>query len=593
MCLRRGSGTTEEQVEYYRMAIEDYERMRSARADAEKRAAALIRLQEASAGLLLLGDGTLRHDRLIEILCHVTGAPRGAFWGLDEPRPGVRILISRGTYGFRRIPRNETDRRMAEIMERIDLDSDHPVARAARSMALVAVPDTRADALWREISGIWNRTGIRSMLAVPLRARGRLLGIVGLSWHEVERCSDEETIKTAEVIANQVAAVLDTAALVDELSRANRLKDEFLATLSHELRNPLNVIVGYAEVLTRSPEAQRVPVVRQAADAIRRNALAQAQLVSDLLDLSRLQTGKLAIHRQSVALVPLLADAVEAVRADAEAKGVALEVKPAEESLLVEADAVRVRQILWNLLHNAVKFTPGGGRVVVRLHQEGERARLEVEDTGLGLDPDFLPDLFEMFRQAEAGSSRRYGGLGIGLALVRQLVELHGGEVRAESEGLGRGARFTVWLPLRRFSGEAAAAPPGEAGSLAGVRVLVVDDSEDTVWMLTRLLETEGAEIAAATSGPEALRLAGEADFDLVLSDLSMPGMDGYDLLRELRLRPRTAEVPVLALTGFGQAEDAERTRTAGFSAHLSKPVELQKLLEAVRGVMGKRGGWR
>jgi two-component system CheB/CheR fusion protein len=572
------------------MAIEEYERMRSARVEAEKRAAALIRLQEASVGLLLLGGETLRHDRLIEILCHVTGAPRGAFWDFEEVLPGASVLVSRGTYGFRRTPRNETDRRMAEIMERIDLDSDHPVARAARSMTLIAVPDTRADALWQEISGIWNRTGIRSMLAVPLRARGRLLGVVGLSWHEVDRCSDEETVNTAEVIANQVAATLDTAALVEELSRVNRLKDEFLATLSHELRNPLNVIVGYSEVLCRSPEAQRVPVVHQAADAIRRNALAQAQLVSDLLDLSRLQTGKLAIHPQSVALVPLLGDAAEAVRSDAEAKGVALECGPADESLVVEADAVRVRQILWNLLHNAVKFTPEGGRVTVRLSREGERARLEVEDTGLGLAPHFLPDVFEMFRQAEAGPSRRHGGLGIGLALVRQLVELHGGDVRAESEGLGKGARFTVWLPLRRSPGEVSVAAPGEAGSLAGVRVLVVDDSEDTVWMLTRLLETEGAEVFAALSGPEALRLAEETDLDLVLSDLSMPEMDGYELLRELRVRPGTAEVPVLALTGFGQAEDAERTLAAGFSAHLSKPVELETLLEVVRGVMGRGG---
>jgi signal transduction histidine kinase len=570
------------------MAIEEFERMRSARAEAEKRAAALIRLQEASVGLLLLGNETLSHDRLIEILCHVTGAPRGAFWGLDEVRPGATVLVSRGTYGFRRTPRNETDRKMAEIMERIDLDSHHPVARAARSMALVALPDTRADALWQEISGIWNRTGIRSMLAVPLRARGRLLGVVGLSWHEVDRCSDDDTVNTAEVIANQIAATLDTSVLVEELSRANRLKDEFLATLSHELRNPLNVIVGYAEVLSRSSEAQQGGVVRQAADAIRRNALAQAQLVSDLLDLSRLQTGKLAIHHQPVALVPLLADAAEAVRADADAKGVVLEIEPADESLLVEADPVRVRQILWNLLHNAVKFTPEGGRVTVRLGLEGAQARLEVEDTGLGMDPTFLPDVFEMFRQAVVGPSRRQGGLGIGLALVRQLVELHGGRVRAESEGVGKGARFTVWLPLRRSPVEATDSASGGAGGLAGLRVLVVDDSEDTVWMLARLLETEGAEVVAATSGPEALRLAGETDLDLVLSDLSMPGMDGYELLRELRVRPATAEVPVLALSGFDQAEDARRTQAAGFSAHLSKPIELERLLEVVRGVMGR-----
>jgi signal transduction histidine kinase len=425
-----------------------YEKMRAARQEAERRALALMRLQEASVGLLILDSEAPTHDRLIEILCHVTDAPRGIYWLLDTARAEEPALVSRGSYGFRRTPRNETDLRMQELMQRIELDSVHPVSRAARAMSVVALPDTRSDQAWIEVSSVWGRTGIRSVLAVPLRARGRLLGVVALCWHEVDRCLDEATINTAEVMANQVAAALDTAALVDELSRANRLKDQFLATLSHELRNPLNVILGSSEVLAHDPEAQRIPAVRQAADAIRRNAVVQAQLVSDLLDLSRLQTGKLAINRQPVALSALIGDGIETVRADAAAKRIALRVERPEEPLLAEADPVRVQQIAWNLVSNAVKFTPEGGTVGVRLEREGDCARLTVEDTGQGMDPEFLPDVFEMFRQADASMNPRHGGMGIGLALVRQLVDLHGGRVRAESEGAGHGSRFTVWLPL-------------------------------------------------------------------------------------------------------------------------------------------------
>jgi len=556
-------------------------------AETERRNEALVRLQEASVGLLSVGEAP-SHDRLIEILCHVTGAPRGVYWLLDGPAAGA--LGARGMYGVRRTPRNDTDQRMQELLLRVELASDHPVARAARTMSPVALTDTDADRSWAEFSSLWGRTGIRSLLAVPLRARGRLLGVVALFWREPGRAGDEAVVKTAEVIANQVAAALDTAALVAELSRASRLKDEFLATLSHELRNPLNVIAGYAEILVRDPETQRLPVARRAAEAIRRNARVQTQLISDLLDLSRLQTGKLALECHPVSLATLVAEAAETLRAEAEARGIALRVERAGDAALAQADPVRVQQIVWNLVQNAVKFTPDGGEVTVRLEREGEEARLTVEDTGQGMDPAFLSDVFEMFRQADTGASRHYGGLGIGLALVRQLAELHGGRVRAESDGEGQGSRLSVWLPLLAAGPEAPAAGVGpRAGSLANVRVLVVDDSDDTTVMLRQLLQFAGAEVATAASGAEALRLAEGRDFDVVVSDLAMPGMDGYELLRELRSRPRTAGVPALAVTGFGQSEDAARTRAAGFSAHLAKPVEIGSLVEAALAALGQR----
>jgi signal transduction histidine kinase/CheY-like chemotaxis protein len=564
-----------------------YDEMRSARLEAERRSDALVRLQEASVGLLILENEAPTHDRLIEILCHVTGAPRGVYWLLDEKAPGGPALLSKGTYGFRRVPRNDTDRRLAELMARIDLASGHPVARAARSMSLVALPDTRVDEAGDEVSAVWDKTGIRSVLAVPLRARGRVLGVVLLSWRDAGKCSDEATLRTAEVIANQVAAALDTAALVEELSRANRLKDEFLATLSHELRNPLNVIVGYSEILARHPETRAASGVRHAVEVIQRNAATQARLVSDLLDLSRLQTGKLAIHPQLVELGSLVSEALAAVKPDATFNRVELDLELPDEPLLAAVDPVRVRQILWNLLDNAVKFTPPGGRVAVRLAAEGHEARLSVEDTGKGIDAAFLSDVFEMFRQADSGLSRRHGGLGIGLALVRQLVELHGGRVRAESAGPGRGALFSVWLPCERAPAETAESAPRaarhEGGTLANVRVLVVDDSQDTTRMLAQLLTIEGADVATAGSGAEALSLAAEASFDVILSDISMPEMDGYELLQALRARPRTAAIPAIAITGFGQDEDAERARAAGFAAHLTKPVQVSRLIEEVR----------
>ncbi|HEV8578928.1 MAG TPA: GAF domain-containing sensor histidine kinase [Thermoanaerobaculia bacterium] len=441
---------------------------RVARLEAEREA--LVRLQEASAGLLGLEGEAPSHDRLIEILCHVTGAPRGVYWLLEEPSSGLSTLVARGMYGVRRTPRNDVDRRMHELLLRVELTSDHPVARSARTLSPVTLRDTRATDGWPEFSAVWDRTGIRSLLAVPLRARGRLLGVVALSWREANRCADESVVRTAEVIANQVALALDTAALLEELSRANRLKDEFLATLSHELRHPLNVVVSYAEILAGDPEAQRLPVVRKAAEFIRRNALTQERLIADLLDLSRLQTGKLAIHRQPLQLAPLFADAAETVRAETDLKRIELRVQLTEEPLVVEADPVRVQQIVWNLVQNAVKFTPESGRVTLRLERAGSEAKLVVEDTGQGLEPGLLPDVFEMFRQADARTSRRHGGLGIGLALVRQLVELHGGRVLAESDGPGRGARFTVWLPLAltpptpSLPTPPSPLPPGERG---------------------------------------------------------------------------------------------------------------------------------
>ena len=377
--------------------------------------------------------------------------------------------------------------------------------------------------------------------------------------------------------------------LLRELERADRLKDEFLATLSHELRNPLNTIIGNAEILLRSPQTGHLPLVHRAAETIHRNASSQARLINDLLDLSRLRTGKLALDRQVIVLAPVLADAVESVRATARARRITVDVRLSQEPLMAEADAVRLEQIVWNLLNNALKFTPDGGKVTLSLEREQNQAKLMVEDNGQGIESDFLPHIFEMFRQEDAQTTKQQGGMGIGLALVRQLAELHGGRVEAESAGAGQGARFTVHLPLYQAKPkmEWAALQAGNA-NLAGLNILVVDDTLDSVEMMRFLLEMEGAQVTTATSGAEALRQTAKADFDLIISDISMPGMDGYELIERLRLEARTADVPAIALTGFGRPEDAERAHQAGFTTHLTKPLNFGQLLNIARITLKK-----
>ena len=378
----------------------------------------------------------------------------------------------------------------------------------------------------------------------------------------------------------------------EEAEAANRLKDEFLATLSHELRNPLNVVIGYSEILRRSEDVSNTGFVSRAAEVIRRNALAQSQLVSDLLDLSRLQMGKLAINHQPVSLLTIITDALETVKTEAETRKISLKLNASRDPFMVDGDPVRLGQIAWNLLNNAVKFTGAGGEITISLLAEGTGAQFVVQDTGQGIAPEFLPCVFEIFRQGDASSSRRQGGLGIGLALVKQLVELHGGVVKADSEGVGRGAKFSVWLPLREVeAGTSVNATKMEMGALEGQRILVVDDSSETTDMLSKLLEMDGAEVQTARGGMEALALAGQSDFDLVISDISMPEMDGYQLLQQLRQLPQMAKVPALALTGFGRVSDIDRAHSVGFIQHFTKPLDIDKLLGSVRELTNNHNG--
>jgi two-component system CheB/CheR fusion protein len=303
-------------------------------------------------------------------------------------------------------------------------------------------------------------------------------------------------------------------------------------------------------------------------------------LIRDLLELSRLRSGKLTLNCETVSLMTAVNNAFETVRTDAQAKKIEIEISAPPEPLFVEGDLLRLEQVVWNLLANAVKFTPAGGKVSVRLDRKDDQVLLIVDDTGQGIDAAFLPSVFEMFRQGDARASREHSGMGIGLALVQQLVQLHGGSVIAQSEGRGRGTRFTVSFPENTESFKGAALPPVTAfEALNELTVLAVDDDEDTTALLRYLLEMNGAKVTTANSGRDALDLARDLNFDVVLSDISMPSMDGFEFLRRLRSLPGKENVPVVALTGFGRQEDIEHAESEGFIAHLTKPFDVGTLL--------------
>ncbi|HEV7889410.1 MAG TPA: response regulator [Pyrinomonadaceae bacterium] len=367
-----------------------------------------------------------------------------------------------------------------------------------------------------------------------------------------------------------------------ELTEANRAKDIFLATLSHELRTPLTPVLGWVNLL-RGGGSGDAAMLTQGLDAIQRNAQLQARLVDDLLDISRVVSGKLRIDREPVNLSGVVESAAEVVRADAQARAVELSVELPARPVVVQGAPLRLQQIVWNLLSNAVKFTPKGGRVNARVWAEGEDAFVEVTDTGIGIASDFLPHVFDRFRQADGSTTRQYGGLGLGLAIVRALAELHGGWVRADSEGLGRGSRFTFGLPHATSEVTPEEPKREDEREVPNVPVLVVDDSEETVELLQMFFARRGYDVVGAGSAAEAVRRAGERAPGLIISDISMPGVDGYSLLAELRRMPGLEGVPAIALTGHALDEDRERALEAGFSVHVPKPVDPDELLRVVR----------
>jgi signal transduction histidine kinase/ActR/RegA family two-component response regulator len=379
-----------------------------------------------------------------------------------------------------------------------------------------------------------------------------------------------------------------------QAEEANRLKDEFLATLSHELRTPLNAILGWTQVL-RSGKLDEATAER-ALETIERNARSQAQLIADLLDISRIITGKLRLDPKPVELPRVIEAALDSARPAAGAKNIHLDVFLESLTSPMLGDADRLQQIVWNLLSNAIKFTPQGGRVEVRLTEARPNAIIQVADTGVGIRPDFLPHVFDRFRQAEGSYTRSHGGLGLGLSIVRHLTELHGGTVEVESPGEGKGSTFTVKLPLAvELTGELPverrpAVPQAwtEPDLLRNVRVLVVEDEKDTRDLLVMALSGCGAEVTAASSVPEALAAFDRRKPDVLVSDIGLPVEDGYSLIRKVRARNGNA-VPAAAVTAYAGAEDRRRALEAGFQTHLAKPVDPSELVATVARLAGRR----
>ena len=373
-----------------------------------------------------------------------------------------------------------------------------------------------------------------------------------------------------------------------EAERATQLKDEFVATLSHELRTPLNAIVGWAGILQMD---RRADTVQQGVEVIERNAKLQAQMIEDLLDMSRILSGKLLFEVRKMDLGPLAKAAVAALQPTANAKGVRLQMQ-VETQQFVNGDPARLQQVVWNLLNNAVKFTPAGGTVQVRVHTSGNQTELTVADSGQGIRPEFLPYVFDRFRQGDASTTRRHGGLGLGLSIVKSLVEMHGGTVSAHSAGEGQGATFTVRIPAVpahvRLREEALlnatlTAPP-VTRELTGVRILVVDDDPDARSLARRVLEDSGAGVRTAASAAEALTALEAAELpDVVVSDIGMPEQDGYDLIRQVRALPgQASRIPAVALTALARGEDRSRALQAGYQRHISKPVDPAELVSLI-----------
>jgi PAS domain S-box-containing protein len=458
------------------------------------------------------------------------------------------------------------------------------------------------------------KEALSAACAFPIITGSELIGVLEFFNHEI-RQPDEALLNMMMTVSRQIGLFMERLRAEEErghllvrerearrqAEEANRLKDEFLATLSHELRTPLTAIIGWAHLL-RSGRLDHAATER-ALETIERNAKAQTQLTDDLLEVSRIITGKIRLEFNPVELAAIAESVVESMRPAASAKGIRLHLLLDSEVGLISGDDDRLRQIIWNLLSNAVKFTPKGGRVEVSLRRINSHVELTVSDTGAGISAEFLPHVFDRFRQADSSTTREFGGLGLGLAIVRQLAELHGGTVRAESPGEGQGARFTVTLPLmvvrmeRRdhaqpenaeASGTTLECPP----QLNGLRVLVVEDEEDAREMLAAALGHCGAEVAVVGSTNEALREFESRRPDILVSDIGMPEEDGYKLIRRVRRLPpeRGGQIPAIALTAYARTEDRMRSLLAGFQVHLSKPVELNELIAVIASLAGRTG---
>ena len=564
----------------------------------------LRRLHETSVRLTSLLDVESVLREVLRAAMAVQQTGRGLLSLRDPEQPGLRLGVHAGL-----------DDEFLRHVEQI------PPAGGGSGTAYlerrVVVEDTEADPLYAPYREAARRAGFRSCHSTPLISRrGDTIGVLSVLFEEPHRPSDRET-RLMDLYAQIAADSIENARLHQRLQQelddrrrslarehaaraeaetANRMKDEFLATVSHELRTPLNAILGWSHILRWGKPDE--PTVARGVEVIERNAQTQAQLIEDILDASRVITGSLRLNRGPVDLATVINAATDSVRLGAEGKGIQLAVilDPAARHLV--GDASRLQQVVWNLLANAIKFTSSGGRVEVRLERADGQAQITVTDTGEGVAAEFLPFIFDRFRQADSTITRRHGGLGLGLAIVRNLVELHDGCVQAESAGEGYGSSFIVRLPLaERVEGadRGPAAADGSRPALQGAQILVVDDDKDALDMLALVLTEAGAAVRTAASATEALALLRWIRPDVLVSDLAMPDEDGYSLIRNLRATERGSgrETPAVALTAYVRVQDRARAEAAGFNVFVEKPVDPQELIAVLAGITDSRSGLR
>jgi PAS domain S-box-containing protein len=430
----------------------------------------------------------------------------------------------------------------------------------------------------------------------PLSDEGRVIGTLTIIEDVTERVAREAELQSQIEARSRLLASEKLAR--SEAERANRLKDDFLATISHELRNPLNAIMGWAHMMRLG---KLTPAnTERAVETIYRNAKSQAQLVADLLDVSRIISGKLRLDVRTVDLIFIVNAAIDSIRPAAEAKSIRLQTMLDPAAGPISGDADRLQQIVWNLLTNAVKFTPKGGKIQVKVQRIDSHVEIVVSDSGVGISKEFLPYVFDRFRQADASTTRIHGGLGLGLSIVHQLVDLHGGSVSVSSEGEGKGAAFTITLPFVGVISKDAEPAQVAAGdevisldglpSLEGLKVLVVDDEADTRELIREVLKECGSEVIMCRSATEALEALEQHKPDILISDLGMPDEDGYSLISKIRALPaeRGGQIPAAALTAYARAEDRMRVLRSGFQFHLPKPVDSAELVTVVASLAGR-----
>jgi signal transduction histidine kinase/CheY-like chemotaxis protein len=450
----------------------------------------------------------------------------------------------------------------------------------------LVVPDVSLEPSLAGLLPTIQSEGIAAMAFIPLISMGRVLGKFMLYYNEPRVLSTDE-LQLASLVAFQVAFAVERTRAEAHAAEASRLKDEFLATLSHELRTPLNAIFGWVQMLQTgvlSPER-----LRHAIDVIGRNTTLQARLIEDILDVSRIISGKLEVDNAPVLLAPLIDTVVSGMMPAAQAKSIEMVKSVPGDLPVIEGDAKRLHQVLGNVLSNAVKFTPSGGRIDVRCSCEGDTIAIEVQDSGVGIAPEFLPYIFDRFRQADSRAVRRHGGLGLGLAIARHLIEQHHGTIHATSDGPGLGTTVHIQLTASEALEHLLAhpsVPPDSGGDFAmhGMTVLVVDDQADSCELLAALFERHGARVVQCDSAESALGVLTDVEANLLIADIAMPDIDGYELIRRVRASHPT--LPSIAVSAYARPQDRRRALSAGFDGYCAKPVEAPQLLRAVKGVL-------